>query len=255
MLIDLHVHSHHTKDCALKPIDAARRAKDLGLDGLVFTDLNTIEGLEEFRAAGRDAGILALAGVELATDHGHYLCYLPDPAKLASPPQVFGTTPWPVRDVIERVHALGGVVVAAHPYDKTIDRPAGDFIFTLTGLAAVEGFSGRRNATINELAVEAADHMSLPCIGGSGAHAAEDLGNAATLLRNPVKNEAELVAQLKAGAVHCVAIGVTPRPEGEDRGDRRDRGGDRGRDRDRGRGGGGRDRGRGHGGGRDRDRR
>src|SRR5512142_522016 len=91
MLIDLHVHSHHTRGCALAPRDVLRRAKESGLDGVAFTDLNTLDGLEEIRAAGRDEGVLALCGVEIATDRGHYLCFFPDPSKVPPPPQLFGS--------------------------------------------------------------------------------------------------------------------------------------------------------------------
>jgi predicted metal-dependent phosphoesterase TrpH len=244
MLIDLHVHTHHTRGCTLTPREALRRAKAAGLDGVAFTDLNVLDGLEEIRAAGREEGLLALCGVEVATDRGHYLCFFPDPVKVPAPPQVFGSaTPWPAREVLARVRELGGVAVAAHPYDKSIERPSGDFIFTLDGLAAVEGLNARRKGPANDLAIEAADHMNLPCVGASGAHAAEEIGKAATLFRDPVTSEADLVAQLRAGTVFCVAIGVTPTADGG-----RERGhGDRGHG-DRGHGGGRREHG--HGGGR-----
>jgi predicted metal-dependent phosphoesterase TrpH len=229
MLIDLHVHSHHTRGCSLAPRDVLRRAKAAGLDGVAFTDLNTLDGLEEIRAAGREEGIVALCGVELATDRGHYLCFFPDPAKIPAPPQVFGAaTPWPVHEVLAKVKELGGVVVAAHPYDKTVERPSGDFIFTLDGLAAVEGLNTRRKGPTNDLAVEAADHMNLPCTGASGAMGAvEEIGKAATLFRDPVASEEDLVRQLRAGTIWCVALGVTPGAEeaSRDRGERR--GGDR----------------------------
>jgi hypothetical protein len=263
MLVDLHVHSHHSRGCALAPRDVVRRAREVGLDGVAFTDLNTLDGLEEIRAAGREEGLLALCGAEVVTDRGHYLCFFPDPAKVPPPPQIFGSaTPWPVREVLAKVRELGGVAVAAHPYDKSVERPSGDFIFTLEGLAAIEGLNARRKGPANDLAVEAADHMSLPCTGASGAFGSlDEIGKAATLFRDPVASEAELVAQLKAGTVFCVAIGVTPGPperpgERRDRGDRERRGGDRERggrgDRERGgrggdRGGRGGDRGRGGG--------
>ncbi len=248
MLIDLHVHTHHTRGCSLAPRDVLRRAREAGLDGVAFTDLNTLDGLEEIRAAGRDEGLLALCGVEIATDRGHYLCFFPDPAKVPAPPQVFGSaTPWPAREVIAKVRELGGVVVAAHPYDKTVERPSGDFIFTLDGLSAIEGLNVKRKGPANDLAVEAADHMSLPCTGASGAgERLDEVGKAATLFRDPVASEADLVNQLRAGTVWCVALGVTPgaaeadRPRGERRGGER-RGG-------HGRDGGGRPRGRGRGG-------
>src|SRR5512146_668240 len=110
MLIDLHVHTHHTRGGALAPRDVVRRAREAGLDGVAFTDLNTLDGLEEIRAAGREVGMLALAGVEIATDRGHYLCFFPAPEKVPAPPQIFGSaTPWPARDVLEKVRELGGV--------------------------------------------------------------------------------------------------------------------------------------------------
>jgi hypothetical protein len=235
MLIDLHVHSHHTRGCSLAPRDVLRRAKELGLDGVAFTDLNTLDGVEEIRAAGRDEGLLALCGVEIATDHGHYLCFFPDPAKVPAPPQVFGSaTPWPVREVVAKVRELGGAVVAAHPYDKTVDKPSGDFIFTLDGLSAVEGLNARRKGPANDLAVEAADHMNLPCTGASGAVESLDvLGKAATLFKEPVANEADLVRQLRAGSVFCVAIGVSPAgPERSGRGERGERRGGERREHD-----------------------
>jgi hypothetical protein len=251
MLIDLHVHSHHTRGCTLTPRDVVRRAKESGLDGVAFTDLNTLDGLEEIRQAGREEGFLTLCGVEVATDRGHYLCFFPDPAKVPAPPQIFGSaTPWSVRDVLAKVKDLGGVAVAAHPYDKSVERPSGDFIFTLEGLAAIEGLNTRRKGPANDLAVEAADHMNLPCTGASGALGAlDEIGKAATLFRDPVGSEADVVQQLRAGTVFCVAIGVSPGaaegarterrgPERRERGEHRGGGEHRGDRGDRGEGGG-----------------
>ena len=242
MLIDVHVHSHHSPGCNLAPRDIVRRAKEAGLDGVVVTDLNTLEGLAEVRAAGREEGLVALCGAELVTDHGHYLCYFPEPDRVPAPPQMFGATPWPVHEVLQRVRSMGGAVVAAHPYDKGVERPSGDFIFTLDGLAALQGLCARKRGPANDLAIEAADHMTLPCVGGSGAHEAlDDIGKAATLFRVPVASEADLVRQLLAGHVFCVSIGGAPPARSERGGRERERhgarrGGDHGRDR------GGRDR-------------
>ncbi|MFL5302862.1 MAG: PHP-associated domain-containing protein [Anaeromyxobacteraceae bacterium] len=249
MLVDLHVHSHHTPGCALAPRDLVRRAKAAGLDGLVLTDVNTLEGLSELRDASREESFPALVGVEITTDHGHYLCFFPDPERLPALPQVFGTTPWPVREVLRFVQDKGGVAVAAHPYDKTVDRPSGDFIFTVDGLSAIQGLCGRAKAAANDLAVEAADHMNLPCVAGSGAHASlDEVGKVATLFREPVRTEQELVAQIRAGGVYCVAIGAPSRPsEPHAHAPRRDRGPERRGGERGGRGGGDR---RGGGGGR-----
>jgi predicted metal-dependent phosphoesterase TrpH len=251
MLIDLHVHSNHSRGCNSTIQDVVRRAREVGLDGVAITDLNTLEGLPEVRAAAKEEGFLALCGVEVTTDRGHYLCFFPDPEAIAEPGQIFGSaTPWAVRDVLAKVRELGGVAVAAHPYDKGIERPSGDVIFTLDGLAAIEGLNAVRRGAVNDLAIEAADHMSLPCTGASGAHELADIGKAATLFRDPVTSEADVVEQLRAGTVFSVAIGVTPgaadrADHGSERRERRDGGrGDQRRDRGQDRGGrGGFDRG------------
>jgi len=254
MLIDLHVHTNHTRGCTATAREVVRRAREAGLDGVAITDLNTLEGLAEVREAAREENFLALCGLEVATDRGHFLCFFPDPARVPAPAQAFGSaTPWPVREVLARVQALGGVAVAAHPYDKSIERPSGDVIFTLDGLSAIEGLNARRQGPANDLAVEAADHMNLPCTGASGAHELAEIGKAATLFKEPVATEADLVAQLRAGAVFAVAIGVSPGAATADRGhdwharrerhERRDSGGRRDHERG-GRGdGGGRGRG------------
>jgi hypothetical protein len=53
--------------------------------------------------------------------------------------------------------------------------------------------------------------MNLPCTGSSGAMGSlDEIGKAATLFRDTVASEADLVQQLRAGTVFCVAIGVSP---------------------------------------------
>lgn len=210
MLIDLHVHTRRTPGGALRPLEVLLRARELGLDGVAFTDLDTLEGLSEVRAAAREAGLLALAGLTLSTDHGRFLCFLAQPERLAEVPALLGPAPRPARAALLRATGLGAAVVAAHPYDKTLPPACADALFTLDGLCAVEGLHGRSRSGANDLAVEAADHLGLPCTGGSGALVSlDELGTAATLFREPVSDEAGLVAQLKAGTCWAAALGVT----------------------------------------------
>jgi hypothetical protein len=209
MLIDLHVHTPRTPGGRLQPLEVLARARGLGLDGVAFTDLDTLEAPPGVRAAAAEAGLVALTGLTLVTDHGRFLCFFPDPGALGPAAGLFGPTPQPVRAALAKVAALGGVAVAAHPYDKTIPPACADALFTLDGITAVEGLHGRSRSGANDLAVEAADHLGLPCVGGSGALAEPgELGTAATLFREPVADEAGLVAQLRAGACWAAALGV-----------------------------------------------
>jgi predicted metal-dependent phosphoesterase TrpH len=207
MLIDLHVHTRWTPGGTLRPLDVLARARARGLDGVAFTDLDTLASLPEVRAAASETGVLALLGLTLATDQGRFLCFFAAPERLAPVTELFGGAPRPVRAALARVVALGGLAVAAHPYEKTLAPACADALFTLDGIAAIEGLHGRSRAAVNDLAVEAADHLGLPCVGGSGALGSlEELGAAATLFREPVADEAGLVAQLRAGA--CWAAGL-----------------------------------------------
>ncbi len=244
MLIDLHVQSRRTPGCELDPAEVLKRAEALGLDGVAFTDLHTLAP-RELHALRGGTKLAVLVGATLETDHGHYLCFFPDPAKAPAPAELLGAPEPgklpPAREVVEKVRSRGGVAIAAYPYDRTLPKPAGDFLFTLKGLAAVEGWCGRQRANVNELAIEAADHLGVPCVAGSGARRYEELGTAATLFKEPVRTEAELVAALKAGAVWAVAIGEPPSFHGDVAGPRKERfetrdhhhRGDRDRDRGR----------------------
>ena len=266
MIIDLHVHSRHTPGCAIDPSEAVRRAHAAGLDGICFTDLDTLAGLEEFRALAKEAPIKVFVALELAAERGHYLVFFPQPEKVPELGQLLGPKPWVVKDVLAKLNQLGAAVVAAHPFEKDMESPVGDLLYTLRGLAGIEVHNPRVKAGANELAVEAAEHLRVPCVSGSASKPhLEDMGRAGTLFKRPVASEADIVEQLKQGAVWAVTLGGQPQPESRpSRGGpgerRRDRDVDRrtgregrggGRGGGRGRGGSGRGGGRG---GRDRDR-
>lgn len=68
-LIDLHTHST-ASDGSLSPRELVTRAADKGLAALALTDHDTLDGLPEARAAGREHGIDIVAGVELSVADG-----------------------------------------------------------------------------------------------------------------------------------------------------------------------------------------
>jgi len=113
---------------------------------------------------------------------------------------------------VPKLRSLGAAVVAARPYDREIQYPAGDFILTLQGLNAVEAFNPKVRQTANELALEAAESLRLPCVGGSDARGSlEELGRAATLFRKPIGTQEELVQALLEGEYWAVMMGELPK--------------------------------------------
>jgi len=208
MLIDLHVHAGKH---GLSLDDVVTRALHLGLDGVAILADDALPDVALL--AGHDR-IRLFAGAEVATDRGHYLVFLPEPGKLPALTEIFGAEPdtrWPVRDVIARVGALGGAVIAARPYDTTIDHPGGDILYTLAGLSAVEVVSPLFPREISWPAIEAAECLGLPGVGGSGARGSpDDVGRAATLFTHDLKDEAELIGALRSGSCWPVEFGEAP---------------------------------------------
>src|SRR5947209_3806985 len=111
MKFDLHMHTtRHSPDSHMDPNVLVRRARQIGLDGVVITEhdwLWTEDELRELRAV--EPGLVVLAGVEVSCREGHFLAYgVTNPFAV---PRGIG-----VAALCKEVHAQGGVVVAAHPY-------------------------------------------------------------------------------------------------------------------------------------------
>jgi hypothetical protein len=81
--IDLHTHTDRS-DGTFTPAELVRLAAERGLDVVAVTDHDTTEGLEEAIAAGSEAGIEVVSGVELSAEYQgtsiHVLCYWMDVA-------------------------------------------------------------------------------------------------------------------------------------------------------------------------------
>src|SRR5260370_42501445 len=106
MKFDLHMHTtRHSPDSQMDPFALVRRARELGLDGVVITEhdwLWTEAELDELRAAA--PGLVVLAGVEVTTQEGHFLAHgVRDPFAI---PKGIG-----VVDLCRQVHRQGGAVV------------------------------------------------------------------------------------------------------------------------------------------------
>jgi predicted metal-dependent phosphoesterase TrpH len=215
MLIDLHAHSHLSKDCTLDPRAVLERAAVFGLDGVAFTETNTQDGCDELFEIGARSKVKVFVGLELVTDKGQYLCFFPKPEQVPEPVMMWGSNrerPWSAAECLPKMKQLGAVIVAARPYDRETPHSPGDFIRSLDVLSAVEGFNARVRQTSNDLAVEAAAALKLPCTGGSDARASlDEVGRGATFFKRPIATQAELVAELQRGEFWPVMAGELPR--------------------------------------------
>jgi predicted metal-dependent phosphoesterase TrpH len=79
--IDLHTHSN-ASDGTMEPQEVVRLAKERGLAAFALTDHDTIDGLSEAMAAGRELDLEVIPGVEISARHNlgsmHILGYFLD---------------------------------------------------------------------------------------------------------------------------------------------------------------------------------
>jgi DNA repair ATPase RecN len=78
---DLHVHSygasHDVKDTLMTGAAIVQTAAKEGLSIIAITDHNEVSSVEAALEAAGGAGVLVIPGIELSTQQGHLLCYLP----------------------------------------------------------------------------------------------------------------------------------------------------------------------------------
>ncbi len=217
MLIDLHAHSHLSKGCELDPKAVLDRAASHGIDGVAFTETNTQDGCDELFDLGKKSKVKVFVGLELTTDKGQYLCFFPKPELAPEPVQMWGSNrekPWSAAECLPKVKSLGAAIFAARPYDRDFQTFAGDYILTLQQcLSGVEGYNPKVRQTANDLAVEAAESLKLPCIGGSDARGTlDEVGLGATFFKRNIQSQAELVdALLKGNEYWAAMVGELPK--------------------------------------------
>jgi hypothetical protein len=210
MLIDLHAHTWpRSHDSVLNPDDLVARAKQAGLDAIVFTEHDTVwdrKSVDELRAKH---DFLVLAGIEISTDDGHILSFGIDK-------YVFGMHR--SRELASYVEKFEGVMVAAHPYrrqmpwfsrdddeyqaalEKASRNPAYQYVHGL------EELNGRGSEKENEFSRRLCAAMNLPGTGGTDSHAISDVGKCATYFEAEIRDERELIAELRAGRFHAVDL-------------------------------------------------
>jgi predicted metal-dependent phosphoesterase TrpH len=193
----------------LNPDDLIVRAKQAGLDAIVFTEHDTVwdyKSIEELRAKH---DFLVLAGVEISTDDGHILAFGIDK-------YVFGMHR--SKELASYVERAEGALVAAHPYRRQMpwfSRNDEEYRTALEKASrnqayqyvqALEEWNGRGSEKENEFSKRLCALMDLPGTGGTDSHAISDVGKCATYFEQEIRDERELIAALKTQKYHAVDL-------------------------------------------------
>lgn len=177
MLLDLHVHSRFSPDCLSSPDALLEAARRHGLNGIAVTDHNTVRGGLETRDRNRDPDFHVIVGSEVKTDAGDVIGLFLE-KEVASQG---------VLEVIDEIHAQGGLALLPHPFRGRIPRDA-----VATAVDLIEVFNSRTEPDGNRKAQELAARLGKPQVSCSDAHFVSDLGGCSVAVEGAVVRTALL---------------------------------------------------------------
>jgi predicted metal-dependent phosphoesterase TrpH len=167
--VDCHLHTVASGDSVLTADELVDRARAAGLDVVCVTDHHEVGAAQ--RLAARHE-IRVVVGEEIRTPAGELLgLFLSERI-----PYVL-----PVDEVIDRVHAQGGLVCLPHPYDpvRAGVGAIADRLCASGRVDAVEVFNAKAGTPdVNQAAADLARRYGLPGTAGSDAHDPEGIGAA-----------------------------------------------------------------------------
>ena len=171
--VELHTHSALSHD-GRDPVDLLlEQAAAVGLDALAVTDHDEIDASIEAAERAADYGLVGIVGMEVTTAAGHVLAFGID--DLIPSGLDFGET-------LDRIHADDGIAVVPHPFQKTRHGVAAHVSEeALASADAIEAYNSRLfTGRANRRAERFALRNGLPTTAGSDAHISEMVGQAVT---------------------------------------------------------------------------
>lgn len=195
---EFHCHTIFSKDSLTKPLRLVETCKRKGIDRVVVTDHNSIEGALRCKEIDPERVII---GEEIMTTQGELLvAFISEEIPAGLPPM----------EVITRLREQGAFVSVSHPFDthRSGHWDENDLLKILPHVDAIETFNSRCmlprfNFRAQEFAIE---HGVLGTF-GSDAHAAFELGRG-NLLLPPYDDAVSLKDALMKAVVPKIILGT-----------------------------------------------
>jgi len=175
MLFDFHIHSEYSRlDSRSKVVDILEQAKKVGLGAVAISDHDAIEGsLKAAKMSSKE--LIILPSMEISSLDGHIIGL----GVLERVPMDLTAS-----ETVERIHKLGGIAIAAHPYDS-VRRGVGDLCWK----APFDAIEVNGHCLYgNGKAKQVAKAHGKPLVGGSDAHS---VGEIATVCTEVIGNNAD----------------------------------------------------------------
>jgi predicted metal-dependent phosphoesterase TrpH len=247
---DLHIHTCLSPcgDWDMTPRSVAEISREKKLDIIAVTDHNTVENAMATMERGAELGLTVLPGMEICSmEEAHVVAlfddidsavamqdYIYDNLHGENQPEIFGyqvvanaedevvdqnprlligATTVGLNTLVNRIHALGGLAIAAHIDKNAYSIPSQlGFIPPDLPLDGVEvSYRSRPEEAVQNLLMG----MKIPCITSSDAHFPGEIGRVSTkfYIRKPCIDEIRLALQGKDG--RKIVYSTQTKPSGD----------------------------------------
>ena len=184
MKIDCHCHTVYSKhwlwgfDSLNTPEEMIKTAIKKGLNGLAITDHNNVKGsLVAEKIAKGYKGIKIITGSEIKTNSGEIIGM-----GIRENVPVFLS----IEETIEKIHDLGGIAVAPHPFGNYLFRKC--VKENALKADAIEVFNATLTKAANNKALILSKKFKTGKSAGSDAHSINEVGNAGIVCSNPLED-------------------------------------------------------------------
>ncbi len=194
--VECHCHTQYSKDCLTSLDKLLKTCEHKGIDRLIITDHNTIQGAKQAFIMDSERVIV---GEEIMTQAGELLAFFVQeeiPAGL------------PPKEAIRRLREQNAFISVSHPYDRLRKGhwEPGELLAITPLVDAIETFNARCVwwPAFNNQAQAFARQHNLPGTAGSDAHSAYEVGRATLLL--PAFSNADELRQVIRSAQFRTAL-------------------------------------------------
>ena len=164
-------------DALNTPREMIEAAIKKGLGGMIITDHDSVKGGLVGKRNARDyRDFKVVSGAEVTSRSGHILAIgIGDnvPKGLS------------VEETVDKIHDLGGIAVASHPFSSRVRPSLGEECLKADG---VEVFNSTNRGYSNSRAQVLAQAEDRPRTAGSDSHWMKTVGNAGIICDNPIED-------------------------------------------------------------------
>jgi hypothetical protein len=180
--VDLHIHSHYSRDSLQSPEKIIQVSLRKGLSVIAIVDHDTILGGLKAREINK-SNLEIIVGLEVKTEFG-------DVVGLFLEKEIHTKGFF---ELVDEIKKHDGLVMLPHPFKK--HRLEKDL---LEKIDLIEVFNSRLNKSLNKKAQSLAEKLSLPQVSGSDAHFPWEIGRGRMKIKKPL-NPFDLKRALLSG--------------------------------------------------------